>query len=280
MYPTSFEYHRALSVPHALDLMESLGSSAKLLAGGHSLLPVMKLRFASPAHLVDISRIEDLSGVTDGSTSITIGAATRHADVGASAVVKAKAPLLAEAVGHIGDPMVRNMGTIGGSLAHADPGADLPAVMLALGATMVLTSKAGSRRVAADDFFIDVFQTAMKGGEIVTAIEVPAAAAGTRVAYEKNPDPASGYALVGIAVQATVGGGKVSAVRVGMTGLGPKAQRLRAVEDALIAGGGVDAAAAHAADGLVFVDDAAGSAAYKANLARVYVRRAVGRAIG
>jgi carbon-monoxide dehydrogenase medium subunit len=280
MYPASFEYHRATSVQHALDLLGAYGESARLLAGGHSLLPVMKLRFAAPGHLIDIGRIAGLSGVTDGGATITIGATTRHADVASSPVVKGKVPLLAEAASHIGDPLVRNMGTIGGSLAHADPGADLPAVMLATGATMVLTGKSGERRVPAEHFFVDVFQTALKSGEMLTAIEIPVAGAGAGSAYEKLPDPASGYAVVGIAALVTVTGGKVTTARVAMTGLGPRAMRLSAVENALTSGGGVDAAAARAADGLVFVDDAAGSAAYKAHLAQVYVKRALTRAMG
>ncbi|MGQ0649521.1 MAG: FAD binding domain-containing protein [Gemmatimonadaceae bacterium] len=279
MYPASFEYHRATSVQHALDLLASFGDSAKLLSGGHSLLPVMKLRLAAPAHLIDIARIDGLSGVTDGVDSITVGATTRHADVAASTIVRAKAPLLAEAAGHIGDPLVRNMGTIGGSLSHADPGADLPAVVLALGATIVLTSKGGRRAIVAEQFFVDLFQTAMQSGEMLTAVQIPVAAPGAGSAYEKNADPASGYAIVGIAAHVTVSGGKVTAARVAMTGLGPKATRLAAVESALLSGASGEAAAAKAADGMSFVDDATGSAGYKSNLARVYTRRALTRAI-
>ena len=279
MYPASFEYHRATSVQDALDLLARYGDNAKLLAGGHSLLPVMKLRFAAPAHLIDIARIAGLAGITDQGATIRIGAATRHADVAASPVVKARAPLLAAAASQIGDQQVRNMGTIGGSLAHADPGADLPAVMLATGATLVLTGKDGERTVAADQFFVDVFQTALRSGEMVTAVLVPAAGPGARSAYEKHPDPASGYAVVGIAAQLTVNGNAVSAARVAMTGLGPRAMRLTAVENALTSGASIADAAAKASDGLVFVDDAAGSAAYKANLARVYAARALTRAM-
>ena len=279
MYPSSFEYHRATSVQNALELLARYGDDAKVIAGGHSLLPVMKLRFAAPAHLVDIARIAGLSGVTDGGAAIAIGATTRHADVVASAIVKSKAPLLAEAAAHIGDPLVRNMGTIGGSLAHADPGADLPAVMLALGATMTLTSASGQRSVGADDFFVDVFATALKPGELLTAISVPVAGPGSGSAYEKNPDPASGYAIVGIAAQVTRAGGKVSAARVAMTGLGPKATRLTGVERALLSGATAAAAAAKATDGMDLVDDSSGSAAYKANMVRVFTRRALTRAL-
>ncbi|HEX4932882.1 MAG TPA: xanthine dehydrogenase family protein subunit M [Gemmatimonadaceae bacterium] len=283
MYPASFEYHAATSVAEALALLAQYGDEAKLLAGGHSLIPVMKLRFASPAHLVDIARIPGLSSITDAGSAVHIGATARHADVVASAVVRGKAPLLSEVASHIGDPLIRNMGTIGGSLAHADPAADLPSALLALGATLVATGSGGTRTIAADDFFTDVFATALRANEILTEIRVPAQAAGSGGAYEKNPDPASGYAIVGIAVQLQVAEGKIAAIRTGMTGLGPKAMRLAGVEGALTGqpatAATLDAAAARAADGLVLVDDAKGSAAYKANLARVHARRALGRAL-
>ncbi|MEO6444327.1 MAG: xanthine dehydrogenase family protein subunit M [Gemmatimonadaceae bacterium] len=280
MYPAPFEYHRALSVSEALALLAQYGDEAKILAGGHSLIPVMKLRFASPAHLVDIARIPGLAGITEGDGMIRIGAATRHADVVSSPIVRAKAPLLAEAASQIGDPLIRNMGTIGGSVAHADPGADLPAVMLALGATLVATSQAGSRTIAADDFFPDVFMSALRPGELLTEIRIAEQGAGA--AYEKRADPASGYAIVGIAVQLASAGGTISSVRVGMTGLGPKAMRLAGVEAALegqpVSGATADAAASRAAEGIMFIDDARGSAAYKANLARVHAGRAIARA--
>jgi carbon-monoxide dehydrogenase medium subunit len=283
MYPASFEYHAATSVADALALLAKYGDEAKLLAGGHSLIPVMKLRFAAPAHLVDIARIPGLSAITDAGSAVHLGATARHADVVASAVVRAKAPLLAEVASHIGDPLIRNMGTIGGSLAHADPAADLPAAMLALGATLVATGSGGTRSIAADDFFTDVFATALRPDEILTEIRVPAQGTGSGGAYEKNPDPASGYAIVGIAVQLRVADGAFAAARVGMTGLGPRALRLAGVEGALTGqpatAATLDAAAARAADGLVFVDDAKGSAAYKTNLARVHARRALGRAL-
>ena len=283
MYPASFEYHAATSVPDALALLARYGDDAKLLAGGHSLIPVMKLRFATPAHLIDIGRIPALSAITDGGSAVHIGATARHASVVSSPVVRQKAPLLAEVASHIGDPLIRNMGTIGGSLAHADPAADLPAAMLALGATLVATGPGGTRAIAADDFFTDVFTTAVQPGEMLTEIRVPARGAGGGGAYEKDPDPASGYAIVGIAAELQVSGGKIAAARIGMTGLGPKAMRLAAVEGALVGkpatAATVAAAASHAADGIVFVDDAKGSAAYKGNLARVHTRRALTRAL-
>ena len=191
--------------------------------------------------------------------------------------------MLAEAAGLIGDPLVRNMGTIGGSIAHADPAADLPAVMLAAGATMVATGPSGAREIAADDFFTDVFTTALRPDELLTAILVPAGAAGQGGAYEKESDPASGYAIVGVAARVDVAGGTVGAVRIAMTGLGPKAMRLTAAERALAGQGAnaasVDGAAAAAPDGIDFADDGRGSAAYKTNLCRVFTRRALTRAL-
>ncbi len=283
MYPSAFDYHAAASVQEALSLLAQYGDDAKLLAGGHSLLPVMKLRFAAPAHLIDIGRIAGLSAITDAGSAVHLGATARHADVHASPIVKSKVPLLSEVAGHIGDPLVRNMGTIGGSIAHADPGADLPAAMLALGATLVLTGAKGTRTMAADDFFTDVFSTALQPGEMLTEIRIPAGGAGSGGAYEKNPDPASGYAIVGIAVQLQVSGGKITSAGVGMTGLAPMVTRLKGVEGALVGqpanAATVAAAAAHAADGLSFDDDARGSAAYKANLARVHAGRAITRAL-
>ncbi|MEP7380677.1 MAG: xanthine dehydrogenase family protein subunit M, partial [Gemmatimonadota bacterium] len=213
MYPSAFDYHAAASVQEALALLAQLGDDAKLLAGGHSLLPIMKLRFATPSHLIDIGRIAGLSAITDDGTTVRIGATARHADVMASPIVRSKVPLLAEVVSHIGDPLVRNMGTIGGSLAHADPAADLPAAMLALGASMVVVGPGGTRTLGADDFFTDVFTTAMQPGEMLTEIRVPVPDAGGGGAYEKNPEPASGYAIVGIAVQLQVSGGAITAAR-------------------------------------------------------------------
>lgn len=269
MYPASFEYHRATSVSHALDLLATYGDDAKLLAGGHSLLPVMKLRFAAPAHLIDLGRVTGLDGIAESGGVVTVGAMTRHAEIASSALLRAKAPLLAEVAGHIGDQMIRNMGTIGGSLAHADPAADLPAAMLALGASVQVQGKGGTRTISADQFFVDTFQTSLAAGEILTAIQVPVA---TRAcAYVKHPDPASGYAIVGVAVQLGASGG-----RVAMTGLAQRPMRLTAVEGALASGA---AAADRAADGLALIEDARGSVAYKANLARVFTRQAIEAAL-
>ncbi len=283
MYPSSFEYHRASSVADALAMMEQYGGDAKVLAGGHSLLPIMKLRFATPAHLIDIGRIASLEGITESAGTIAIGAMTRHVDVASSAVIAKSLPAVSEAAAGIGDVQVRNRGTIGGSLAHADPGADLPAVMVALGAQIVATGKSGDRTIAAEAFFTDTFATSLRAGELITQVRIPVPAKGSGTAYAKYADPASGYAVVGVAALVTVVGGTVIAARVAMTGVSSRAMRLAAVEAALIGKPANAASAAAAAQstsaGLDLYDDARGSAAYKANLAAVYVARAVGIAV-
>lgn len=283
MYPSSFEYHRASSVADALAMMEQYGGDAKVLAGGHSLLPIMKLRFATPAHLIDIGRIASLEGITESAGTIAIGAMTRHVDVASSAVIAKSLPAVSEAAAGIGDVQVRNRGTIGGSLAHADPGADLPAVMVALGAQIVATGKSGDRTIAAEAFFTDTFATSLRAGELITQVRIPVPAKGSGTAYAKYADPASGYAVVGVAALVTVVGGTVTAARVAMTGVSSRAMRLAAVEAALIGKPANAASAAAAAQstsaGLDLYDDARGSAAYKANLAAVYVARSVSIAV-
>lgn len=283
MYPSSFEYHRASSVADALAMMEQYGDDAKVLAGGHSLLPIMKLRFATPAHLIDIGRIASLEGITESAGTIAIGAMTRHVDVATSAVIAKSLRAVSEAAAGIGDVQVRNRGTIGGSLAHADPGADLPAVMVALGAQIVATGKSGDRTIAAEAFFTNTFATSLRAGELITQVRIPAPSKGSGTAYAKYADPASGYAVVGAAALVTVVGGTVTAARVAMTGVSSRAMRLAAVEAALIGKPANAASAAAAAQstsaGLDLYDDARGSAAYKANLAAVYVARAVSTAV-
>lgn len=283
MYPAAFEYHRAASIADALALMERYGDDAKVLAGGHSLLPVMKLRFATPGHLIDIGRIAGLSGISEAEGYVVIGAMTRHADVASSAVVSRTVPALSDAASVIGDVQVRNCGTIGGSMVHADPGADMPAVMVALGAQIVATGKSGDRTIEAHAYFTGTFTTSLGAGELVTQVRIPLPAAGSGSAYEKHPDAASGYAVVGVAALVTVAGGKVSAASVAITGMSSMATRLRGVETALIgqpanAKSAVTAGRA-AASGLDLYDDAHGSAAYKANLAAVVAGRALASAL-
>lgn len=282
MYPAPFEYHRAASVDEAVALLARYADDGKLIAGGHSLLPVMKLRLAQPAHLIDIRRVPELVGIRDENGTLCIGAATTHAAVAASDVVRAHAPVLADAASHIGDAQVRNMGTIGGSLAHADPAADLPAVTLALGVELRAVGRGGARTIPIDAFFTGMFSSALAPDEVLVEVCVPALPAGTGGAYEKYPDPASGYAVVGVAAVVTVDGTSVRSARVAMTGLTPFAVRLSDVETT-IAGTPATADQIEAAVRRVLdrpeVRDAVGADAYKANLAAVYTRRALTRAV-
>src|SRR5438045_8395740 len=220
MRPAEFEYHRSATLDEAIGLLGAEG--ARPLAGGHSLLPAMKLRLATPESLVDISRLPGLGAIEQEDGGLRIGALATHASVAASEVVASACPALAEAAAHIGDPQVRNRGTIGGSLAHADPGADYPTVVKALDATIVVRGSGGEREVSADDFFIDVFQTALQPGELVTSVRIPAAPGS---AYEKHRHPASGYAVVGVAAvvrdvgaRVAVGGATATPVVVDLDG--------------------------------------------------------------
>ena len=284
MYTTSFEYHRANSVREAVDLLAQYGDDGKILAGGHSLLPMMKLRFVQPKHLIDVRRVPELTGIRNESGAIVIGAATTHAAVSRSPLVREQLPALAEAAGLIGDPLVRNMGTMGGSLAHADPGGDLPAVALALDAQLIAVGPRGERTIAADDFFTDTFTTSLSSQEVLARVRFPIPSGSAGSAYEKLPDPASGYATVGVAGLIIVGGdGAITRARVAITGLTPIAARLHPVEDALVGQkpteSAIESASQKAGDGLDLVSDRNASAAYKANLARVYARRALTRAV-
>jgi carbon-monoxide dehydrogenase medium subunit len=218
MYPVPFEYHRAGSVDEAVALLGRFGESARLLAGGHSLLPLMKLRLAEPRHLVDIRRIPGLSGVREEAGALIIGAATPHQVLERSSVIRQRLPMVSEAAAQIGDAQVRNMGTIGGSLAHADPAADLPAVMLALDAELVAVGPKGRRAIPVDRFFAKLFTTTLSAGELLTEIRVPLPPPGSGGAYAKLPHPASRYAVVGVAALVSVSGGKITGARVAITG--------------------------------------------------------------
>jgi carbon-monoxide dehydrogenase medium subunit len=285
MFPSEFEYHRAGSVKEALGLIQKYGEDAKLLAGGHSLLPILKMRLAQPQHLVDLTRITELGQISEEGGRIAIGAAVRHSQVHTSSLVRDKLGLLAECAGNIGDVQVRNRGTIGGSLAHADPAADYPAAVLALDGEVRLEGAAGARSVKAGDFFVDLMTTAMRPGEILTAVSFAPLSAGAGFAYLKYRQPASGFAIVGVAVSLTLDkSGRCQGARVGITGLGPKAFRAAAVENALNGKApeatALAAAAAHAADGVDPLSDIHASADFRAELARVYTRRAIESAAG
>jgi carbon-monoxide dehydrogenase medium subunit len=279
MYPAQFDYHTPGTVREALDLLGRYKDDAKLLAGGHSLLPAMKLRLAQPKHLVDLRKVPGLTGIKEEGGVLVIGAMTTHYTVESSAVVKSKCPVLAATAGQIGDPMVRNMGTIGGSLAHADPAADYPACIIALGAEMVAEGPKGKRTIKADDFFKGLLTTALAADEVLTEVRVPVCGPKVGTNYQKFPHPASRFAVVGVAAVLTVDGGKVTKASIGITGAGTKATRAKGVEAGLVGkaldAATVQAAADKAADGVDVQADLQGSEDYKRHLLRVFARRAI-----
>jgi aerobic carbon-monoxide dehydrogenase medium subunit len=279
MFPASFEYHRAASVKEALSMLQQYGENGKILAGGHSLIPMMKLRLAQPGHLVDIAGIRELASIRDDGGRVIIGGLVTHHAVETSAVVRAKLGMLSECASVIGDVQVRNRGTIGGSLAHADPAADYPAAVLALEAEIKIEGTGGSRAVKADEFFLDLMTTAVKPGEMLTEVAFAPVGAGAGFSYMKHRQPASGFAMVGVAALVTLDKkGNCDRVRVGITGLGPKPFRAKAVEGALqgkAPAQAIGAAAAQAAQGIDALSDLHASAEFRAELARVYTRRAL-----
>jgi len=278
MIPAQFDYVAPTTLDEAVRLLADRADDAKILAGGHSLLPAMKLRLAQPALLVDIGRIRDLSYITAENGHIRIGAMTTHYAIESSSELAERCPLLPETAAHIGDIQVRNKGTLGGSLVHADPAADWPATILALGAELVVVGPSGERTVAADDFFVDMMTTAVEPNEILREIRIPAARAGLGSAYVKVRQPASGFAVVGVAVcVARAADGTCEEARVGVTGIASKAFRATGVERALVGASfdKLDAAAALVDDGVDVNGDLYASADYRRHLARVYTRRAI-----
>jgi carbon-monoxide dehydrogenase medium subunit len=281
MYPASFEYHRATSVKDALAMLQKFGDDAKLLAGGHSLIPMMKLRLAQPAHLIDIGAIGELAQIREQGGKIVVGAGATHDQVERSDVVRSRLGLLAECAAQIGDVQVRNRGTFGGSLAHADPAADYPAAVLALEAELTVEGPGGARTIKAEEFFVDLLTTAVGAGEILTRAAFAPLGQRTGYAYLKHRQPASGFALVGVAAVVTLDAkGNCERVRVGVTGLGPKAFRAKGVEAALTgkAPQAIAEAGGKAAEGIEALDDIHASAEFRAELARVYTARALERA--
>ena len=228
MIPTAFDYHRATSVEDAIRKLRDTGG--KLVAGGHSLVPLMKLRLSEPTALIDIARIPGLSGIREQDGQIEVGAATVHHDIASSGVLRQNCPMVSDAAGEIGDPQVRNRGTLGGSLAHADPSADYPAVMLALDAAINIMGRSGSRVVKANAFFQDLFTVDLAPDEMITSVQFPPIRA---AAYAKLHQRASHYAIVGVAVALDVQGGTIQSARVGLTGASSHATRLANVEQAL-----------------------------------------------
>jgi len=278
--PAAFDYHTATTVDEAIALLQQYGDEAKVLAGGHSLLPTMKMRLAQPGHLVDIGRISGLSYIREDSGAVAVGAMTRYSTIMRSDVVGKYFALLPEGTALIGDQQIRNRGTIGGSVAHSDPAADMPGMVLALKADIVVQGPGGKRTIRADDFFLDLFATALKPGEIVTEIRFAIPPARTGSAYTKLANKASHYAVVGCAAVVSLGGdGTCSSASVVITGASVKPTRASAVEAALVGKkldeATVAAAASHAADGLELVEDIHGSKAYRAQMATVMAKRAI-----
>jgi len=283
MYPAAFEYHAPTSVKDALKLLDKL-DDAKLLAGGHSLIPMMKLRLAQPKHLIDLGKVKGLSGIKEDKGAFTVGAMTTHWEVESSKTLKAKVPVVSETAAVIGDPAVRNKGTIGGSLAHADPAADMPATAIALGFEFVCEGAKGKRTVKADDWFKGLMTTAVKDNEVLTTIRIPVWGPGSGACYMKFPHPASRFAIVGVCAAVTVDkAGVCKKVGVGVTGAGTKAVRAKGVEAALLNkkldAATIEAAAQKAADGVDVQPDLQGSVEYKAHLCRVFARRALEAAL-
>jgi carbon-monoxide dehydrogenase medium subunit len=275
MIPAPFEYARASSVEEAIDLLGRFGEDAKLLAGGHSLLPLMKLRLARPSALVDIGRIRELSYVREEKDHVAIGALTRHHDVHTSEVLRRRCPIVAHAAGEIGDPQVRHMGTIGGSLAHGDSASDMPAVLLALDAELVIQGPRGTRTVPASAFFKGLFETDLGPQDVLTEIRVPRTE-GRGWSYLKFNRRAQDWAIVGVA--ALAGDGKAPAVA--LVNMGPTPLRARGVEEALAAGASPEEAARRAVEGTSPPSDTFASAEYRRELAPVLVRRALKQALG
>ena len=283
MIPSAFQYVRALSVEDALGHLAG-SEHAAVLAGGHSLIPAMKLRLNDPSLLVDISRLDELAGIVVSGSSLSVGALATHRSVETSDAVRMHCAALSEVAAGIGDPQVRNRGTIGGSLAHADPAADYPAILLALDATVTARGPSGTRTVAAQDFFRGLFETALVAGELITHVTFPVLGEGEGAAYAKFSNSASKYAVVGVAAWVAIGSdGVCSAARIGVTGASPQPHRAANVE-ARLTGMRLDQASiALATEGFAplrdMLRDLGASREYRAHLCTVMARRAVAAAV-
>ena len=279
MIPESFDYQRASSVSEAISLLQQYGDSAKILAGGHSLVPTMKLRLATPETLIDIGGIAELKYINDKGDYLAIGAGTTHWAIESSDLVSQKAPALSQAAGQIGDVQVRNRGTIGGVLAHSDPQADYPGVVLALDATIVAQGSGGERTIPVSDYFTGLWETALGEEEIMTEIRIPTDSANANSCYLKFPQPASRYPYVGCAVAMSTSGGNCSEVRVGFSGVGECGFRDSGVEDAIhgqaLNESSIGAASGKAAEGRSVLSDVFVSEEYRRAMAQVYAKRAL-----
>lgn len=281
MIPLAFEYARATSVDDALQKLAAAGGTGRFIAGGHSLVPLMKLRLSEPGRLIDIARIPGLSGIRESGGRIEIGATTTHHEIATSKLLRDKCPMVAEAAAEIGDAQVRNRGTIGGSIAHADPAADMPAVMVAADAEIEIRGKSGTRTVKAADFFQGFYTVDLQASEIITAVRfAPVRSAG----YAKLHQRASHYAIVGVAAALDLKGGVIQSARVGVTGATTHAMRLADVEKALTGNKAsadvVAAASANAGSGISDLNaDLHGSAEYRRAMIPVFARRALEKAL-
>ena len=279
MIPESFDYQRASSVSEAISLLQKNGEDAKILAGGHSLVPTMKLRLATPGTLIDIGGISELKYINDKGDYLAIGARATHWDIESSDLVAQKAPALSQAAGQIGDVQVRNRGTIGGVLAHSDPQADYPGVVLALNATIVVQGSRGERTIAVADYFTGLWETALGEDELLTEVRIPTDRANANSCYLKFPQPASRYPFVGCAVAMDSSAGNCSDVRIGFSGVGETAFRDSGVEDALrgntLNESAIAAASAKAADARSVLSDVFVSEEYRRAMAKVYLKRAL-----
>jgi carbon-monoxide dehydrogenase medium subunit len=277
--PPSFDYHAPRSLGDALSLLSSLGSDAKLLAGGHSLLPMMKLRFAQPAHLIDLNGIADLRGIREEGGALLIGAMTTEAELLTSPIVRNKVPLLAEGAASIADPQVRNKGTVGGDISHGDPGNDHPGLMMALDASFVLTGPQGQRTVKADGYFLGLFSTQLGSDEILTQIRIPIPAAGTGWSYQKLKRKTGDFATAATAVLLRLKGTAVASVAIGLTNAGASALRAKAAEASLIGKPINDATLGEAARLAMSIceptADQRGDVAYKTAMCGEMTRRAL-----
>ncbi len=280
MIAQEFEYSAPKTLDEALALLEG---GAKPLAGGMSLIPMMKLRLALPDHLADLGRVKDLSFIREDSGALHIGATTTHHAVESSALTRSKCPLLAETASHIGDVQVRNRGTIGGSVAHADPSADYPAALQALEAKLILRGAQTERIVSIDEFLVDTFTTSIESGEMIREVIVPIDGAEVGVCYQKVAQKASGFAIVGIAVRIRLEGDKIAMARIGVTGLANRAYRAihaeRALEGRVGTPAEIQAAASLVAQGIEANSDLHASAAYRTHLAVVHTERGLAKAL-
>src|ERR1051325_50089 len=284
MFPNKFGYLAPRSVDEAIQLLVNHGEDAKLLAGGHSLIPAMKLRLASPRYLIDLGQVPGLSGIRIEGNEMVIGALTVHADILTSEIIHQRVPGLSDAARVRGDFQVRNRGTVGGSLAHADPGADFPVMLTALNASAIARSPSGERSISLNDFFVDFYTTVLEQNEILTAIRVPLPGAKSGTAYKKSANPASGYVVVSAGVVLTRdSAGNCASARIVMGGLGSGPFRATATEQALagraLTAENIAAAAQKAADGSDPQDDLYASVDYKRQLAMVMAERAIELAV-